>query len=227
MKRFTNFILLNTRWSVQKSLEFIEKDDFDTLFLNLPQKFELFIRRNQMPYDPVYEQDFVSLSPLIEFCKNSGIEIYCYKDDKNAEFESSCIYEILRLVLRSKIRKVEVEEWKNVLRRQIIKSKEYAEYEAMKLIEKAGEMNACINMSSEIESILITEGFDVDRIELYDFSRPIDKLLQLVKMEIEGVEVDDAEFERAVNEYISFIDAVVEMGYEEACKYFLSTFSGR
>lgn len=225
--KFTNFILLNTSWSVKKSLKFIKDGNFDTLFLNLPQKFELFIRKNQLPYDPVYEQDFVALSPLIEFCKNSGIEIYCYKDDKNAEFESSCIYEILRLVLRSKIREIEVEEWKKVLKKQIIKSKEYSEYEAMKLIEKAGDMNACINMSTEIENFLKAEGFEVNRIELYDFSRPIDKLLQLIKMELEGIEVDNSEYERAIGEYISFIDAVVEMGYEEACKYFLSTFSRR
>jgi hypothetical protein len=82
-------------------------------------------------------------------------------------------------------------------------------------------------MSTEIENFLKAEGFEVNRIELYDFSRPIDKLLQLIKMELEGIEVDNSEYERAIGEYISFIDAVVEMGYEEACKYFLSTFSRR
>ncbi|RLI74848.1 hypothetical protein DRO97_04810 [Archaeoglobales archaeon] len=211
---------LNAAWCVEKLVEILRKEEFDTVFINLPIEFEPYFRSKSFTelqrIATFYIHDLNALEPLVN--ANLNIKIYCYKDNDHSNKERNTSIDLLNLVLRAKLGRINVEEWKEVIMDDLKSNTEFAEYEAIRIVERVGNKNACLNLNEEVESFLRKEGFEVEKVWLYDFSRPIDKLYNLVKKEMNGEIIDDKEFEELIHKHIKFIDTVIEIGYDEACK---------
>ncbi|MCS7144817.1 MAG: hypothetical protein NZ879_07345 [Archaeoglobaceae archaeon] len=216
-----NLLSVNTKWNRDKVVEFLESYEVDTFFLDLPSSFEpYFAKKLSPPADVSYSQDLIASEPIIQFCWRKGIPIYCYLDDKVSEDRREIQLEFARLVLKSKItEKINVLEWKELIYRDLYVRESSSEFVAMKICENAGNKNACLNLSPEIEKFLQNEGFEIERIRLYDFQRPIDKLYELASKEMHGEKVSNEAYLELIKKHIAFIDTVVEVGYEDACKF--------
>lgn len=212
-------MVLNTAWCVEKLVEILRKEEFDTVFIDLPVEFESYLSKHFGDLQRMatfHTQDLNALEPLIK--SNLNIKIYCYKDNDHSSKERNTSVNLLNLVLKAKLGKINVEDWKEAIMDDLKSNAEFAEYEAIRIVEKAGKKNACLNLNEDAESFLRNQGFEVKKVWLYDFSRPIDKLYNLVKKEMEGEIIDDKEFEELIHEHVKFIDTVIEIGYDEACK---------
>ena len=213
---------LNTSWNLKKLIEILREESFDVLFINLPQEFEPYLKKFKelQRVATFYAQELNALESLINNLKtyNLNIKLHCYVDNEHARKKREIDTRLLNLVLKAKLGKTVVEEWKETIMDDINSNKDFAEYEALSIIEKSGKNNACIGLNEEIERFLIEEGYEVKRLQLYDFKRPIDKLYSLVKREMRGEIIDNSEFVATIRQHIKFIDAVIEIGYEEACK---------
>ncbi|MEM0350727.1 MAG: hypothetical protein QXU61_03035 [Archaeoglobaceae archaeon] len=204
-----NFLTVNTSWNREKVVDFMRKIEFDTVFLDLPEHFEAYFANGMIPEVEIgLSQDLRASEPIIRFCWEEGIPIYCYLENKASRERVNAQLELARLVLRAKISKFRDLESRN----------ESAEYIEMKIRENAGKRNACINIPIQVEKEL--EGdFKVERVMLYDFKRPIDRLYEIAMKELKGEKVNDEEWLRLIRRHIAFVDTVVEIGYEEACKF--------
>lgn len=216
-----NLLSLNTAWNREKVVEFLENREVDLVFLDLPAYFEPYLARNTFPpVDVTYAQDFRASEPIIQYCWNKKIPVYCYLDDKFSEEQKKLQFEFAKLVLKSKIAgKIDVLEWKNLLFTDLKLSSSSSEFVAMKIIERAKGTSACLNLSPEVEKYLKEEGFEVERVRLYDFQRPIDRLYELALREMQGEKIEDGSYLELIKAHLVFIDTVMEVGYEEACKY--------
>lgn len=211
-------MVLNTVWNVEKMVEILKERKIDTIFVNLPVEFESYLKdlhfKSLQRMATFYMHDLEALNPLM----NLNVKIYCYKDGSHSKKERDVTTNLLNLVLKAKLGVVNVEEWKETIMEDLKANKEFAEYEAIRIIERLGNKNACLNLNENVENFLRREGFEIEKIWLYDFKRPIDRLYELVKREMRGEIIDDKEFERLIHKHVKFIDTVIEIGYDEACK---------
>lgn len=216
-----NFLSVNTKWNREKVVEFLESLEVDAIFLDLPSSFEPYLAKKLLPpVDFSYSQDLSASEPIIQFCWRKKIPIYCYLDDKVSGDRREIQLEFAKLILRSKIAdRINVFEWKELIYRDIYLSKSSSEFIAMKICENAGNKNACLNLTPEVENFLQHEGFEIERIQLYDFQRPIDKLYELALREMQGEKVSNEAYLELIKRHINFIDTVIEVGYENACKF--------
>ncbi|MEM1577225.1 MAG: hypothetical protein QXT98_06920 [Archaeoglobaceae archaeon] len=216
-----NFLTVNTAWNRRKVVEFMERYEVDTVFLDLPSSFEPYLAQRLLPPADVSSiQDLRACEPIIHFCWDKNIKIYCYLDDKISEGHANINVELAKLVLKFKISgKIDILEWKKLLFDDINLRLVSSEYSAMKIRENARGLAACLNLTPEAEKYLKEEGFQVERIKLYDFNRPVDRLYQLAFRELNGEKVTNEEYFELIRKHISFIDTVVEVGYEDACKF--------
>ncbi|MCX8172486.1 MAG: hypothetical protein N3D09_02590 [Archaeoglobaceae archaeon] len=217
-----NLLSVNTKWNREKVVEFMEQKVVDAVFLDLPASFGAYISKNMLPIvDIGYVQDLTASEPILQFCWKKKIPIYCYLDDSSSSKAMELQLELIKLVLKSKITgKIKVEEWKNLIFKDISLRETSNDYVAMRIYENAMNENVCLNLSPQVEKFLVEEGFEVKTIKLYDFRRPIDRLYEFAMRELGGEKVSDEIYLELIKKHISFIDAVVEMGYEEACKFF-------
>ena len=220
-----NFWVVNTTWCSKKVLGWIrDLSDLDAIFLDLPRDFESFFRKKSRlealkeKLDAKFSQHLNSLTPLIDFAMDKGVEIYCYKDSLHSISENSTSFEILTLVLKARLGKIDLDEWRKTILTDIEDSFEYAEYEANYIVERAGRGNVCINLNEEIEKALRDFNFNVRRFQLYSFNRPIDRIYSLIREELNANVIRDAELIDLIKKHVRFIDDVIEKGYEEACR---------
>lgn len=215
-----NFLSVNTRWNREKVIEFMEKYKVDCVFLDLPNSFEPYLSKRILPpVDVVYSQDIRASEPIIQFCWKRDLPIYCYLEDKISQELKKTQIDLTTLILRSKLEeRIDVFEWKKLIFQDISLRETSNEFIAMKICENAGNKNACLNLSSEVENYLKEEGFEIKKIQLYDFQRPIDNLYKLASKEMKGEKIPDEIYIALIKKHIIFIDSVVELGYEDACK---------
>ncbi|MCS7130872.1 MAG: hypothetical protein NZ872_05585 [Archaeoglobaceae archaeon] len=216
-----NFLSVNTAWNREKVIDFLEQYKADALFIDLPSSFEAYFAKELFPpADVSYVQDLRASEKLIEYCWSKKIPVYCYLDNKLSEDRKEIQVDLARIALRSKLTGViNVFEWKKLIFRDLYLRDTSSEYIAMSICEKAKNMNACINIPPEVEIYLEKEGFEIRRISLYDFQRPIDRLYELALREMSGEDVSGELYSELIKKHLAFIDTVVEVGYEEACKF--------
>lgn len=221
-----NFWVVNTTWCSRKVLDWIGDwaDTINAIFLDLPRDFESFFKKRSRlealkeKLDAKLSQQLNSLSPLVNFAMDEEVEIYCYKDSLHSISENSTSFEILTLVLKARLGKIDLDEWRKAILTDIEDSFEFAEYEANYIMERAGRKNVCINLNDEIEKALTDFNFNVKRVQLYSFNRPIDKIYSLIREELNENIRKDPELMDLIKKHVRFIDDVIEKGYEEACR---------
>jgi len=215
-KMLTNFKVMNTTESMERLFRMLDK--FDCLFIDLPSDFEPYLRRENL--EEVAGIEYIQyvriLKPFLKL--NPAIDLYCYKDVEHCIHANHNTVELAKLILRAKLGRIDVKEWKKIIHDDIRIHREFAEYEAMYIIERAKERNACINANEGIMDILESEGFVLEEVWLSKFNRPIDRLYELVNMELSGGEIRECVYSQVIKEHIEFVEDVIEKGYEEAVK---------
>ncbi|MCQ4153481.1 MAG: hypothetical protein NOM71_04385 [Archaeoglobi archaeon] len=216
-----NFLSVNTAWNREKVVEFMKYRAVDAVFLDLPTSFEAYFAKKLLPpVDISHIQDLRASEPIIQYCWNEEVPIYCYLDDKDSEERKKIQIELAKLVLKAKLtEKIDVLEWKKLIFHDLALKEGLNELIAIKIHENAGNVNVCLNLSPEIENYLKEAGFEVERIQLYEFRRPIDKLYELALKEMKGEKVSNEVYLEVIKKHLIFVDSVIEVGYEEACKY--------
>ncbi|MEM0350715.1 MAG: hypothetical protein QXU61_02975 [Archaeoglobaceae archaeon] len=220
MKLLVNFVSVNVHWNRKKILDYLKASKFEAIFMDLPEDFEPYIANASLPPEDFgWTQDLKASRCLFDFCWKEKVSLYCYlPSTKSREIKDTQI-ELAKLVLKSKIGKIDVEEWREIILRDLEERKYSYEDIALKIKMNAKNRNACLNLPAEVENRLKND-FLVNTVVLYNFRRPIDLLYELAKRELEGFRVDKEVWIRAIKGHIAFIDCVLEVGYEEACKIF-------
>ncbi len=190
------------------------------MFMDLPEDFGPYIANTSLPPEDFgWAQDLRASRCLFEFCWREKVVLYCYLSSSRSRKLKDTQIELAKLVLKSKIGKIDVEEWREAILRDLEERKFSYEDIYSKIKMNAKNRNACLNLPAEVESRLKND-FLINRIVLYNFRRPIDLLYEIAERELEGFTVDKEVWIRAIKGHIAFIDYVLEVGYEEACKIF-------
>jgi len=217
-----NFWVVNTEWCCRKVVDWI--DEHEAIFIDLPRDFESFfkseskVRKLKESVDVRFSQHLKALDPIIRFAMENDLRIYCYKDSLHSLSENSTSFELLTLVLKARLGKIDLDEWRRAVASDIQDTIEYAEYEANYIAERMGDPSICLNLGEEIEKVLENLGLKTKRVQLYSFNRPIDRIYSLVKEEIKSGEKRDSELLSLIKKHVRFMDDVIEKGYEEACR---------
>lgn len=215
-----NFLAVNTAWNREKVVEILNKRRVDVIFLDLPESFEPYIAKKIYPVANLgYVQDLKASEPILNFCWKNDIPVYCYIDTRLSEKRGEIQIELARLALKSKISRINVKEWKKTIFQDLTLRNSFSENVAMRICERAKNFNVCLNLPPEVEIFLEEEGFKVERVQVYDFKRPIDKLYELALKEISGEDISNEKWLEVIKKHLAFIDTVIEVGYEEACKF--------
>ncbi len=233
--KILNFLVVNTSWCTKRIIDWIweameRADELQpfikpkAIFLDLPRDFEPYSRSESLlqlleeRLDSRFKQQVIALKPLFDFAFTERIPIYCYKDGLHSITESSVSFDLLILVLKARLGNIDLNRWRDVISNDLEESKNFAEYEANFIAERAKDPSICLNLNEEIERILIEFGLEVKRIGLYSFNRPIDRIYSLIRGELSENKRKDLELKDLIREHIKFIDDVIEKGYEEACR---------
>ena len=235
-KVMKNIKTINTSYSKRKAVEILKREKFDCLFLNFSRSQEEFIREMAMGSnpetviekmrelglvkDPEDTQEYRAAIPLFEFISSlDESKIYCYKGEASLSLSRDYAVRTLILTLRAKIGKIDVEEWKDVMRDTIYSEMSSADEEAEYIAGIAGRKNVCIDGSKRLMSRLSELGFRVEEVVVDSPCRPLDILREKVERELLYNEpLEDGEVIRLVKEHVRFVDMVIKSGYEEACK---------
>ncbi|RLI82093.1 hypothetical protein DRP07_05885 [Archaeoglobales archaeon] len=234
ISKILNFLVVNTSWCTRRIVEWlakrVESDESQepneprAIFLDIPREFEPYLKNRSLlqvlkeRLDTRFKQHVMSLEPLFDFAFAEKIPLYCYKDSFHSVAESSVSFDLLTLVLKARFGKMELNKWREVVSKDLNKSKDFAEYEANFIAERAKNISICLNLNEEIERILVELGFEIKRIQFYRFNRPIDRIYSLIGEELSENTRKDSELRELIKKHVKFIDDVIEKGYEEACR---------
>jgi|Deesub1362B_J571_1020462.scaffolds.fasta_scaffold02035_1 hypothetical protein len=228
-----NYHAVNTSWCFERVSEKLRKRLVSVgkqavIFLDLPKDYGVYLRRQEayellMERTGVYNlQNLRAVKPLLDFAKEQNIMIYCYRENEHSVIQEKVSLELLTLVLRAKFGKINLEEWIETIEKDLLSNRDFGEYEANFIAEMSEDFNICINLSESTAYHLRDLGFSIEEEYLYEFNRPIDKLYAMVEDFLNGKVRKDEEFlkdfESLIEKHVKFIDAVIEIGYEEACK---------
>ncbi len=230
--RILNFLIVNTSWCTKRVIDWIQEagstqnpSNPKAIFLDLPRDFEPYLKDEKLlriledRLDSGFKQHVSSLKPLFEFAFAENVPIYCYKDNLHSITESSISFDLLILVLKARLGNIDLNRWRDTISTDLKESKKFAEYEANFIAERAKDPSVCLNLNEEMEKVLIELGFEVERIELYSFNRPIDRIYSLIREELIDNKPRDSELKDLIREHVKFIDDVIERGFEEACRF--------
>jgi len=231
-----NIRTINTSYSKRKAVEILKREEFDCVFLNFSRNQEEFMReiaRGSNPEaviekmrelgivkDPEDSQEYRAAMPLFEFLPSLDEDkIYCYKGEASLSLSRDYAVRTLILTLRAKIGRIDVREWKDVMRDDIYSEMSSADEEAEYIAGIAKKRNVCIDGSKRLMSKLSELGFRVEEVVVDSPCRPLDILREKVEREVLYNEpLEDEEVIRLVKEHVRFVDMVVKSGYEEACR---------
>ncbi|MCW3141509.1 MAG: hypothetical protein N2V72_04920 [Methanophagales archaeon] len=235
-REITNLITINTSYSKEKATEILKRGGYDTLFMDFTRNQEAFIRAIAKGVEPelamehmkdlglVKEpedtQDFRAAEPLFECLPSLELEdtnIYCYKEEASRILFRDIAVKVLILTAKAKLGKIEVEEWKEVMRDDIYNEFESAEGEAKYIADRAEKKNICLDASEELLSSLSGLGFRVKEIVVDKPCKPLDILGEKIKCEILGGDVvTEDEVIGLVRDHVRFVEMIIEKGYERA-----------
>ncbi len=234
MKEITNLITVNTRYSKSKAARILVRSSYECLFMDFTRNQEDFIReiaRGSAPelmieemeqvgliHDPEDTHDYWAARPLLECLPVLGnLELYCYRDGASPLLSRDTAVRTLILTAKAKMGKIDVNEWKDVLKDSIFTSLKSAVSEAEYIAARAKVRNICLDASREVLNSLSGHGFHVKEIVVDKPCKPLDILSAKLKREMFGDEiVRDEEVEHLVREHIRFVDMSIELGYDRA-----------
>ncbi len=236
MKEITNLITINTGYSKKKATEILKGGGYDALFMDFTRNQETFIRDIAKGVEPelavehmkdlglVKEpedtQFFRAAKPLFESLPSLDLEdtdIYCYKEEASLILSRDVAVRILILTAKAGAGKIEVEEWKEVMKDDIYNEIESAEGEAEYIADRAEKKNICLDASEELLTSLSGLDFRVKEIVVDKPCKPLDILAEKIKREIMTGEVVNAEEVKGlVGDHLRFVEMIMEKGYEEA-----------
>jgi hypothetical protein len=232
LARMRVLLTVETRSSKQRAGSRLEPS-CECLFLDLPMDHTQYLRRmaeGENPERVVREmesrgkvripedlQELRALGSLLRVLSGREVRIFGYRDPSSYRISRETAEDLLRLTVRAKLGRIRVEEWKEVLRREVGNRREAAVLEADFIASRAGEENACLDAPPELVSLLSERGFEMEVETVDPPCRPLDLLLSRVREEmLGGREVGEEEVKGLVREHLRFVDLVVERGYERA-----------
>ncbi|MDF2957159.1 MAG: hypothetical protein OD814_000781 [Candidatus Alkanophagales archaeon MCA70_species_1] len=207
---------------------------FKNIFLDLPAGHEEFVRRmvrGEWDYEQVLSEmatrgimkpgetrTYEASKYLFEGLRNLDCEVYCYEHPRHHDLKLKLMDDILLETFRSKIRGIDVEEWRRILADYILLGAEFSKKEGKYIAWMAEDGDVCLNLSEDIIEYLKSEGFEISVISIENSRKPLDILAARLRREIlYGEKVSDDVVRRLVSEHIKFIDLVLkENGFESA-----------
>jgi len=237
-KKVEVLVTEKTQESSKKAVKWLEENDYERMFLDLPTKAEPFIRRAGFGADydellrcmreqgvmkePEETHLYKAIKPIIRSMpafQALGIQLYCYRDPIYSASLQKIAVEILTLTLRARLSTIDVKRWKELMREEILLASESAKREGMYVARRAGRLAVCFNASPEAQALLKQEGFEVKETVIEASTLPMDVLRHRVKDEILGGRpISQTETEEIIEDHLKFTDLVLRMDFEEAYK---------
>jgi len=154
---------------------------------------------------------------LFEGLRGLDCEVYCYEHPRHHDLRLKLVEDVLLETFRSKIRGIDVEEWRRILTDYILLDVEFSKKEGKYIAQMAEDGDVCLNLSEDIIEYLKSEGFEVSVISIESSRKPLDVLAARLRREIlYGERVPDDVVRRLVGEHIRFIDLVLKEDFERA-----------
>lgn len=236
MVRFTILYAINTMDSKRKAAEWLKEREYDTLFLNFPMEVEGFIKDIALGAASGHilrqlkelgfikgredEHRYEVSKPLLELVSGlSGSEVFCYIDPLSSPFYHEVSSEAAVLTAKAKRGKMDLREWKSLLREQAHLEIKCAQREGEYLAKRAKEENMCLSAPREVKTFLENRGYEVSEVLIDKSRRPLDVLCGMIKDEIMGgLRVPDEEVKHLINDHVMFSELIVEKNFDEAYK---------
>ncbi len=236
MARITVVQTVNTWDSRRRAAEWLAESKFDSLFLDLPMDLEGFIKdillgadcRHMIQHmkdldllkDPEDVRTYRMAEPILQIlCSfdNSKVQVYCYADPMVRSFAAESAEDIAALTKKAEKDEIDVEQWKELLKEEIMLSIKAAEDEGRYIARRAKSENVCLNASEEVKDYLADLGYTIETVELDKPCQPLDILNVKLRNEVlSGKVVPDPEVKRLIADHVKFSNLVVEKDYEEA-----------
>jgi hypothetical protein len=243
-REITNLITINTSYSKEKATEILKRGGYDALFMDFTRNQESFTRdiaKGVEPelavehmkdlglmQEPEDTQGFRAAKPLFEclpFLVLEDTDIYCYKEEASRILSRDTAVRVLILTAKAKLGKIEVEEWKEVMKDDIYNEVESAEGEAKYITDRAEKKNICLDASEELLTSLSGLDFRVKEIVVDKPCKPLDILAEKIKREIlVGEVVKEEEVVGLVRDHVRFVEMIMEKGYEGAYRMWSRVF---
>ena len=238
MKQITNLVTINTSYSKSKAARILMHESYECLFMDFTRNQEGFIREiahgiaPELIVDAMEPEDidinrYRTAMPLFKCLPALGDKaLYCYKEDASLLLSRDAAVRILILTAKAKMGKIEVSEWKEVLKDDIFNEHESASSEAEYIADRARERNICLDATDEVLNTLSKQSFHIKNIVVDTPCKPLDILGAKLKREILGeVEISDEEVEHLVKEHVRFVDMIIEQGYDQAYRIWAGLFA--
>lgn len=217
----------NLRTSYMKTVGYLKEMDHDSLFLNFPENLEPLVRdlgENRLSYrvfiEEVRERKLLpepingwryTAEPILKSLRvvklyRRELEIHCYKDVNYNLLSADIATKIARLTLRATMTsRINVEDWKDILRKGMSYRREALEIEADSIHEKAGHRSVCVSglNGRNLEQRLIGKGLRVSLIEIEEFYHPTP--LEILEERLSKGDMPNEEAEALVKEHLKYV----------------------
>jgi len=217
----------NLRTSYMKMVKHLRELSYDSLLLNFPENLEPLVREiveNRLCYkafiEEVREQKLVpepidgwryTAEPLLKSLadlklRRHKIECYCYKDTKYTRFSADTASKIALLTLRASItKKIDLEDWKNILRDATKHKREALEEEVDSIHEKSSNECSCASGldGDQLEQCLIERGRRVNLTNIEEFYHPTP--LEILEERLAKGDMPDKEAEELIKNHLEYV----------------------
>jgi len=217
----------NLRTSYMKMVKHLRELSYDSLLLNFPENLEPLVRElveNKLSYKAfikeVRKQKLVpepidgwryTAEPLLKSLEDLKLrrhkmECYCYKDTNYTLISADVASKIAQLTLRASItRKIDVEDWKNILKGGMKHKREALEKEVDSIHEKSSNECSCASGldGEQLEQCLIERGRRVKLTNIEEFYHPMP--LEILEERLAKGDVPDEEAEELIMDHLEYI----------------------
>ncbi len=232
---------INLRSSTEKAVEIFRDISFDHLFLDLPTYQEEAIRSIALgtPYTEVVQrlknmrsikepedtQKYRAMEPILDYISrlDPHVGIHCFRDPVYHHFSREVMDEVFVKTCVSKLFRIRVEEWFEILEEEVRVGLGCVVREAKTIARKARGRSVCIGASEDLRPPLEERGHSVSWIEVDRSYSPLDVLRGKVRRWIlHGEEVSEDEVKDLVHRHLEFTEMVLMSGLEEAYRRWVS-----
>jgi hypothetical protein len=221
-------VVPNLRTSHMKAVRYLkEEPTYDKLFLDFPENLEPLVKalaKGELSYrdffGEVRERRLVpepiegwryTAEPLLKSMpelrrRKPELELYCYKDVRDTKRFVEMATEIAQLTLRANVtRKINVEDWRNILREGLSYKREALNNEVCFIYERTSHNSTCTSGmdGGRLEQRLAERGYQVSLTTVEEWYHPTP--LEILEERLAKGDILDEEVEELVKGHLEYV----------------------
>lgn len=231
-----NISSVQTSWSKKKVLRLLERIDWESLHLRLPQDWEhaLAALKSDFDFESVIDEMenlgqirmpedthvLRSWRPFLEGLVDvgEGKQIQFLQDPLSFSQERQISMDLVALSLKARLGRIELDRWKELLMEEVYLTQRESIQESERLMELTDRPTVSVDLSEEGERHLREKGVVVKRMAVDVPRLPMDLLRKEIKDRVaSGTEVPEDLMMKRIKEHLQFLDLILSgSSFDEA-----------